>query len=109
MIDAGQPHTPGPWQWRGYTLEPVTKDPATSAVHSILDAEGGYGFLGSNSSDTNAELAADHRLIAAAPDLLTALQALARRFRTCCPAETPHDDALLLAERAIAHATGRAE
>lgn len=30
-------HTPGPWAWDGNTLVPVHRDPALSAVHSILD------------------------------------------------------------------------
>jgi len=67
-------HTPGPWHWNGNTLLPVAGDFATSDVHSILDADGGYGYLGSKLSDTLAELDADRRLIAAAPDLLDALQ-----------------------------------
>ena len=69
-------HTPGPWYWRGNTLAPVNADPYSSAVHSILDAEGGYGYLGTDYRLTRAELDADRRLIAAAPDLLAALQAL---------------------------------
>ena len=69
-------HTPGPWMWNCNTLMPVNGDPATSAVHSILDAGGGYGYLGSATKDTTAELDADRLLIAAAPDLLAALQAL---------------------------------
>ena len=73
---AGQPakHTPGPWHWDGNTLMPVAGDPTTSAVHSILDAEGGYGYLGSKPADTLREIDACRRLIAAAPDLLDALQ-----------------------------------
>jgi len=65
-------HTPGPWHWDGNTLMPVKPDPSKSHVHSILDAEGGYGFLGSVSTKTLAELDADRALIAAAPDLLEA-------------------------------------
>ena len=67
-------HTPGPWYWRGNTLAPVNVDPDTSHVHSILDAEGGFGFIGTDHRLTNAELDADRRLIEAAPDLLAALQ-----------------------------------
>ena len=37
-------------------------------------ADGGYGFLGSSTADTLAELDADRRLIAAAPELLDALK-----------------------------------
>ena len=67
-------HTPGPWYWRGNTLAPAQADPEISHVHSILDAKGGYGFIGTDHRMTNAELDADRRLIAAAPDLLAALQ-----------------------------------
>ena len=66
--------TPGPWHWNGNTLLPVAGSFEISDVHSILDAKGGYGYLGSKLSDTLAELDADRRLIAAAPDLLAALQ-----------------------------------
>lgn len=66
-------HTPGPWVWEGNTLRPAHRDPANSAVYSILDAEGGFGFLGSKPSDTNAELDANRHLIEAAPDMLEAL------------------------------------
>jgi len=71
-------HTPGPWHWHDNTLEPVEKDPSRSAVFSILDYDGGYGFLGSDHKATSAELDADRRLIAAAPDLHAALHQLHR-------------------------------
>jgi len=67
-------HTPGPWTWSDNCLHPVKQDPIKSAVHSILDAEGGYGFVGSKVADTLAELDADRLLIAAAPELLEALR-----------------------------------
>lgn len=67
-------HTPGPWIWHGDTLRAAQPDPAASAVHSILSAEGGYGFIASKPADTLAELEADRHLIAAAPDMLAALQ-----------------------------------
>ena len=67
-------HTPGPWVWRDNTLAPEKPDFPRSNVHSILDAEGGYGFLGSDRHATADELEADRRLIAAAPDLLDALR-----------------------------------
>ena len=69
-------HTPGPWIWDGNTLRPEQPDPQRSQVHSILDADGGFGFLGSDWRQTAAELDADRRLIAAAPELLEALQEL---------------------------------
>lgn len=73
-------HTPGPWLWDGHTLKPAQPDPHRSAVHSILDAEGGFGFLGSDVHQTCAELDADRVLIAAAPDMLAALQAVAQKL-----------------------------
>ena len=100
-------HTPGPWEWSGHTLRPSAPDPAVSAVHSILDADGGHGFLRSKPSQTIAELDADRALIAAAPDLLAALRTLARRYREALVAEGIWDDALQHAERAIALAEGR--
>ncbi len=71
-------HTPGPWHWDGNTLLPVHPDFNRSDVHSILSADGGYGFLGSKHSDTQRELEADRVLIQAAPQLLKALQCLLR-------------------------------
>ena len=67
-------HTPGPWEWDGNTLRPSNPDPNTSSVHSILDADGGFGFLGSDWRKTILELDACRAVIAAAPDLLEALQ-----------------------------------
>lgn len=69
-------HTPGPWVWDGITLRAAHRDSDASSVHSILDAEGGYGFLGSKSSETLAELDADRALIAASPLLFDALEVL---------------------------------
>ena len=70
-------HTPGPWHWPNDSSElcPVDPDPDRSAVSSILHADGGYGFLGRANSETLAELDANRRLIAAAPELLDALRA----------------------------------
>ena len=67
-------YTPAPWLWDGYTLRPQNPDYNRSDVHSILDAAGGYGFMGSDSRETLRELEADRTLIAAAPDLLEALK-----------------------------------
>lgn len=70
-------HTPGPWAWQGNRLGPVNKDPAAGHVHSILDAEGGHGYMCSKLSNTLAQLDADYLLIAAAPELLAVCQRLA--------------------------------
>ena len=75
-------HTPGPWVWQGCTLRPADPDPARSAVHSILERDGGYGFLGSDHRATLAELDADYALIARAPMLLAILQRLVDRDLT---------------------------
>lgn len=113
MANTGQPataakHTPGPWEWDGNTLKPSAGSFQTSDVHSILDAEGGYGYLGSKLSDTLAELDADRQLIAAAPCLLAAL----RDAHTALSAVhlSPHHkrDVLAAAADAIAKATGSA-
>ena len=69
-------HTPGPWVWDGCTLKPANAAPDVSAVHSILDAEGGCGYLMSDHKATLTELDADMQLIAAAPELLVALKDL---------------------------------
>lgn len=82
-------HTPGPWMWTGNMLHPVERDPKLSDVHSILDADGGYGFLASKPTATLAELNADRALIAAAPDLLEACVAyLADRAEAGCTADS---------------------
>lgn len=96
-------HTPGPWLWDGNRLMPAFPDPAVCSVHSILDAEGGYGFLGSDVKDTLSELDADRTLIGAAPDLLNALRTL-----LFTADDTPsYDAAIVLARAAIAKAEGR--
>lgn len=69
-------HTPGPWFWVGRSLRPVTADPNHSAVHTILEAEGGCGYLMSNHHQTMRELDADMRVIAQAPVMLSLLQEL---------------------------------
>jgi hypothetical protein len=74
---AGPRHTPGPWTWHGTSLRPEQAAPELSAVHTILDAEGGCGYLASNVHETLRELDADMALIAAAPELLKALQLVA--------------------------------
>lgn len=73
-------HTPGPWIWDDNTLRPANPDPNTSNVSSILDAESGYGFMGGDVLATCAELDANRALIAAAPDMLAALHAVAQKL-----------------------------
>jgi hypothetical protein len=99
-------HTPGPWVWDGHTLKPANAAPDVSAVHSILDAEGGFGYLMSDHKATLAELDADRRLIAAAPELLAALQALLTQYRMVVGLTDQDDDAYTVdACTAIARAT----
>lgn len=74
-------HTPGPWVWADNALRPAESDPDNSSVHTILMREGGSGYLCSNWRKTLRELDADYALIAAAPDLLAALQTLAQRVQ----------------------------
>lgn len=101
-------HTPGPWHWPRDSnyLCPVNPDPDLGAVSEILYADGGYGFLGRSNADTLAELEADRRLIAAAPDLLEALQAY-DAWADKTPPKDPELKALREQMRAaIAKATG---
>jgi hypothetical protein len=102
-------HTPGPWSWVGNRLRAETPDPATSAVHSILDREGGYGFLGRALKDTQRELEADYPLIQAAPTVLEALQqllavckAMDAEVQGDRPTEDEYQAALIYAQAAIA-------
>lgn len=107
-------HTPGPWMWDDNVLCPAFPDPAISHVHSILDADGGFGFMGSDWRQTAAELDADRLLIAAAPDLLHALQ----RLHDCMqaqdidteakrPTEDEYQACMAAAAAAIAKATAQ--
>ena len=107
-------HTPGPWIWDGNTLRPEQPDPARSAVHSILDADGGFGFLGSDWRETLPELEADRRVIAAAPELLEALQRLHANMQAQDlesqaqrPTEADYLACMAAAAAAIAKATGQ--
>jgi len=102
-------HTPGPWHWRdGYRLEPVNQDYTKQAVSSILDREGGHGYVGRPVEETLAELDADFALIAAAPELLEVLQVTAGNIRSLGPAGAiphPYKEWLGAVESAIARAT----
>lgn len=96
-------HTPGPWVWDGdYTLRPAQPDPTTSATHTILSEDGPRGFLGGDHRAVAAEFQSNRRLIAAAPDLLEALQVAAEAL-----CDLPLMDPRIVAIRtAIARATG---
>ena len=104
-------HTPGPWRWDGNSLRPAEPDPDTSSVHTVLEREGGYGYLGSNWRKTLRELDADYALIAAAPELLAALREIADdyayRFDMDSPSTNPGMKYVVQQARAaIAKATG---
>ena len=89
--------TPGPWQWQGYSLRSVNLDPDASAVHTILTLEdAGCGFLSSDRDTTRVELAANHRLIAAAPALHAGLAGARLALLSALRAI---DDALAAAEQ----------
>lgn len=91
-------HTPGPWKWSGEYTHPCGKPAWT-----LLGRHGLYGILtcdqGSAPQDLNDE--ANARLIAAAPELLGALQ---RLVDAVDPESTGWDEAVA----AIAKATGEA-
>lgn len=107
-------HTPGPWRWYGTNfLDAGTVDEPTTILNI------GFGYDGLFGGDPPNE--ADALLIAAAPDLLEALQSLigqyvafvaqgeyelrTQRERTQFLAE--HDARLNAAQAAIAKALGR--
>ena len=62
--------TPGPWEAQFGEAYFVT-GPDLGRVAMMMNLKGAYGLLGRRSGD---EVAANTRLIAAAPDLLAALQ-----------------------------------
>ena len=89
-------HTPGPWEWD-----------QTRPYSSTLDAYG--GLIGKDSQEVLeagdcciSGKHADMHLIAAAPDLLAACEALVKRSRACF--EACSYDVLEQAEAAIAKA-----
>lgn len=105
-----QPFTPGPWHWDGRCLLPDVPNPDGSAVHTILDSEGDtYGYLMSDWRATHAESEGNHRLIAAAPELLEALQ-IAEDFMSGFEddeTQTGMGVKLAIIRAAICRATGR--
>lgn len=104
--------TPGPWHWDGAALRAVTPNPEGSAVHTILEREGGCGYLGSDWQATLAELDADFTLIAAVTELLDAARKAEQVFtkqRWLADGRSldPEAIALVALRSAIAKATGR--
>jgi hypothetical protein len=99
-------HTPGPWKWSGGRLVPLAPEPEQFHVHTILEREGGSGFLCSDWRLTQAELDADYRVIEAAPVMLEALrQCYAELLRHAPEAAGPFG-AITAARDAIVDATG---
>ncbi|HHA2912873.1 TPA: hypothetical protein ACOD97_000212 [Stenotrophomonas maltophilia] len=96
-------HTPGPWKWSGEYTHPCGKPAWT-----LLGRHGLYGILtcdqGSAPQDLNDE--ANARLIAAAPELLQALQLVECVYRKNCVNEGEPSSVLHSMQAAIAKATG---
>jgi len=90
-------HTPGPWSYRDVTAE------GTKVYAKIVSGKTGVGFAGAYKILPRAEADANARLIAAAPDLLAALQKIPARYLGDMDAHTPGASALIRA--AIAKAT----
>lgn len=103
------PHTPGPWKWAVESVDPEWAIVTTKGGRVIanVNSEGGVTDAGKPAMmprDSNA------RLIAAAPDLLAALQALHEYARAASAgyrnALTPAEDELYTqAHAAITKAT----
>ena len=99
-------HTPGPWQSR---WQEATDDFAHPII-AIETCEGAGDVAGIHYASRDGEDEANARLIAAAPDLLTALQAVMAAWLT----EAGHGDGILeehgpaldAARTAVAKATG---
>jgi hypothetical protein len=102
-------HTPGPWEAHFEEAYFVT-GPDLGRVAMMMNIKGARGLGGRRSGD---ESAANARLIAAAPDLLAALEGLEKEFRRIYPiyySSEPwcHETnaPLKVARAAIAKATG---
>ena len=94
-------HTPGPWQ---YAFEGGT-------VAFIVEADGTTVCKLSTTLNSTAHsaLPANARLIAAAPDLLAALEVMVKAFKTYAPEnEGSEYNCVTAARAAIAKATGGA-
>ena len=73
---SGAQHTPGPWHWVGTRLKPVDEG-QSPVIGTILDDSGAMVYReASHVKHAVDECEANRRLIAAAPDLLEALELL---------------------------------
>ena len=68
-------HTPGPWEYAGTTVFALTTDKGRHAVNRFF---AGVQSAGQEHEATVSECMSNARLIAAAPDLLSALQGVLR-------------------------------
>jgi len=100
MSATEQKHTPGPWVVDGDVIRGDQQRNGSISVASMLDVSYPYGRRAGESKHANA------RLIAAAPELLDALEACA----AVCAGEVMHKNGLVnaleKARAAIAKATG---
>jgi hypothetical protein len=102
-------HTPGPWHWDS---DPIKGDPLGRVRYQVTRVGKTIAQTYYSSQDENAE--ADTRLIAAAPDLLRALQMMTAAYVELVNSGdagrwNPETDAEVIASRAaIAKATGEA-
>ena len=95
-------HTPGPW-----IIE--RGDSTTNFIYDNLGEDGYLGTLAMVEHGDIAQLEANTRLIASAPDLLQALRDLTDRYERKGPKDDPQDVYIVSACRAaIARATGEA-
>lgn len=99
------PHTPGPWDHVDHTVWAVDETGTVNRFSALV--QGGYvcRAQGWSTADrtTEDELLANARLIAAAPDLLEALDAV----RRVLPETLKQHDLFQAVEDAIAKATGQ--
>lgn len=93
-------HTPGPWEWDGSVWNYDSENEAPWLVQGGSDHRV-FVLLGS----IKANKEADARLIAAAPELLEALQIMVKQF-TKTPSTLADTEARGKAHAAIAKATG---
>lgn len=103
---SGAKHTPGPWAVAARKWQIATQGPATEWLATMPhSASDGFGL-----TDVG-EIAANARLIAAAPDLLAALKALqlqALQSSVNDPSNEWGQEALAMTRAAISRATGEA-
>lgn len=96
-------HTPGPWTLihGGYI---ATKPTAAHSAKFPKNVRVNVGHVCAFAESTDGENEANARLIAAAPDLLAALEDLAQRLQVGCKTAAERGEAVLIVSRAIAKA-----